>query len=222
MLAHLLWERSLCCGAPSGGQKLRRTFFRRFSFETIFTFARIAVRQCQGQAHPAVISRRVQTGIGNGGLDPGRKWKGLTRRDEGGQYRKFFRAAQTGQPKTTKPPRGGSSFTSSHLPNWKIWSGRRDSNPRPRPWQGRALPLSYTRIREIAAIARRQRAELCQMRPTNATVWRRFGIGRLTARLDRFHRISGNPGPIRSKSARAGFPPIANRAFNRQLSLGPC
>ena len=28
----------------------------------------------------------------------------------------------------------------------KIWSGRRDSNPRPRPWQGRALPLSYTRI----------------------------------------------------------------------------
>ena len=28
-----------------------------------------------------------------------------------------------------------------------IWSGRRGSNPRPRPWQGRALPLSYTRIR---------------------------------------------------------------------------
>src|SRR5262249_18443651 len=25
------------------------------------------------------------------------------------------------------------------------WSGRRDSNPRPRPWQGRALPLSYPR-----------------------------------------------------------------------------
>ena len=31
----------------------------------------------------------------------------------------------------------------------KIWSGRRGSNPRPRPWQGRALPLSYTRIRKI-------------------------------------------------------------------------
>jgi hypothetical protein len=31
----------------------------------------------------------------------------------------------------------------------KSWSGRRDSNPRPRPWQGRALPLSYTRIRAI-------------------------------------------------------------------------
>jgi hypothetical protein len=35
----------------------------------------------------------------------------------------------------------------------EIWSGRRDSNPRPRPWQGRALPLSYTRIREAGAAA---------------------------------------------------------------------
>ena len=30
----------------------------------------------------------------------------------------------------------------------RLWSGRRGSNPRPRPWQGRALPLSYTRIRD--------------------------------------------------------------------------
>src|SRR3954464_7763878 len=28
------------------------------------------------------------------------------------------------------------------------WSGRRDSNPRPQPWQGCALPLSYTRATE--------------------------------------------------------------------------
>ena len=35
------------------------------------------------------------------------------------------------------------------------WSGRRDSNPRPRPWQGRALPLSYTRIlEEVARLSR--------------------------------------------------------------------
>ena len=27
----------------------------------------------------------------------------------------------------------------------KNWSGRWDSNPRPQPWQGCALPLSYTR-----------------------------------------------------------------------------
>ena len=28
----------------------------------------------------------------------------------------------------------------------EVWSGRGDSNPRPQPWQGCALPLSYTRI----------------------------------------------------------------------------
>ena len=39
----------------------------------------------------------------------------------------------------------GEKFFESMLA--KYWSGRRDSNPRPRPWQGRALPLSYTRIR---------------------------------------------------------------------------
>ena len=27
-----------------------------------------------------------------------------------------------------------------------LWSGRRDSNPRPSPWQGDALPLSHFRI----------------------------------------------------------------------------
>ena len=26
-----------------------------------------------------------------------------------------------------------------------IWSGKRDSNSRPQPWQGYALPLSYSR-----------------------------------------------------------------------------
>ena len=28
---------------------------------------------------------------------------------------------------------------------FRIWSGRRDLNPRLRPWQGRTLPLSYSR-----------------------------------------------------------------------------
>src|SRR4029079_13234302 len=31
----------------------------------------------------------------------------------------------------------------SRRPN--IWSGKRDLNPRPSPWQGDALPLSYSR-----------------------------------------------------------------------------
>ena len=55
-----------------------------------------------------------------------------------------------GAPDTTKPPCGGLSERMSCFHKTrgcqKFWSGRRDSNPRPRPWQGRALPLSYTRI----------------------------------------------------------------------------
>ena len=30
-------------------------------------------------------------------------------------------------------------------PYKKKWSGKRDLNPRLRPWQGRTLPLSYSR-----------------------------------------------------------------------------
>ena len=30
------------------------------------------------------------------------------------------------------------------------WSGKRDSNSRLRPWQGRALPLNYSRIYKVA------------------------------------------------------------------------
>ena len=30
-------------------------------------------------------------------------------------------------------------------PEKRVWSGKRDSNPRLRPWQGRTLPLSYSR-----------------------------------------------------------------------------
>jgi hypothetical protein len=62
-------------------------------------------------------------------------------------------------PSTTRPARGchpclryDPSPMSPGLTR-EIWSGRRDSNPRPRPWQGRALPLSYTRIREAGAAA---------------------------------------------------------------------
>ncbi len=29
---------------------------------------------------------------------------------------------------------------------WILWSGKRDSNSRPQPWQGCALPLSYSRL----------------------------------------------------------------------------
>src|SRR5271167_2108541 len=37
----------------------------------------------------------------------------------------------------------------------RFWSGRRDLNPRLRPWQGRTLPLSYSRLfSHFTALAR--------------------------------------------------------------------
>jgi hypothetical protein len=36
----------------------------------------------------------------------------------------------------------------------KFWSGKRDSNSRPQPWQGCALPLSYSRRRGVIVTAR--------------------------------------------------------------------
>jgi hypothetical protein len=62
-------------------------------------------------------------------------------------------------PSTTRSARGCHPclgyVLSPMCPGWTLtnWSGRRDSNPRPRPWQGRALPLSYTRIRWAAAVS---------------------------------------------------------------------
>jgi len=51
-------------------------------------------------------------------------------------------------PLDARVSRGHKAGLPSELRFEKIWSGRRGSNPRPRPWQGRALPLSYTRIRD--------------------------------------------------------------------------
>jgi hypothetical protein len=39
-------------------------------------------------------------------------------------------------------------FADRRLTPWlrRLWSGKRDLNPRLRPWQGRTLPLSYSRL----------------------------------------------------------------------------
>ena len=55
-------------------------------------------------------------------------------------------------------------FSDHLISEKKIWSGRRDSNPRPQPWQGCALPLSYTRIRSASALY-----GLCRIEPGFAT-----------------------------------------------------
>ena len=79
---------------------------------------------------------------------------------------------------------------SGSLPLKKIWSGRRGSNPRPRPWQGRALPLSYTRIRDGGERSP-STADLCQMPTVNATVRMRSNA----ARIIRFHQQWPRIGP---------------------------
>ena len=43
------------------------------------------------------------------------------------------------------------------------WSGKRGLNPRPQPWQGCALPLSYSRY---AAAIRHQRQPVCRSSPS--------------------------------------------------------
>ena len=42
-----------------------------------------------------------------------------------------------------------------------FWSGKRDSNSRPQPWQGCALPLSYSRL---------QRSPIIQVVAINASL----------------------------------------------------
>src|SRR5690606_26970188 len=39
------------------------------------------------------------------------------------------------------------------------WSGKRDSNPRLRPWQGRTLPLSYSRPRQLLEFTQTRASE---------------------------------------------------------------
>src|SRR5207249_12312533 len=67
----------------------------------------------------------------------------------------------TGFPLGGQPPRASASRRSPHeggappseppvagsngISWWGLWSGKRDLNPRPSPWQGDALPLSYSR-----------------------------------------------------------------------------
>ena len=43
--------------------------------------------------------------------------------------------------------RAGSRHARRGREQQEKWSGKRDSNPRLRPWQGRTLPLSYSRSR---------------------------------------------------------------------------
>ena len=114
------------------------------------------------------------------------------------------------------------------LSTWSLeknWSGRRGSNPRPRPWQGRALPLSYTRIR----VWRRSHADNGRAMPNAAPecnspcdAARRPELpvcARSTGEsVENGREIGGNR--VRNVGLRLrAVPPIANLAIKRQLGL---
>jgi hypothetical protein len=56
-----------------------------------------------------------------------------------------FQAQVRGVERASKRPRNEAHQEGPQAPTFQYWSGKRDSNPRLRPWQGRTLPLSYSR-----------------------------------------------------------------------------
>src|SRR5579863_1132838 len=82
----------------------------------------------------------------------------------------------------------------------QIWSGRRGSNPRHRPWQGRALPLSYSRsFSHFTALA-----HLLTIRGIGP-VWPALRGLRFVRRLSmdsRYRQFGGIEPPRQQKSAR--------------------
>ena len=62
-----------------------------------------------------------------------------------------YRATSGGPWPMAQPPPGGGLE--------KPWSGRRDLNPRLRPWQGRTLPLSYSRTQYAILPPSRRRGQ---------------------------------------------------------------
>jgi hypothetical protein len=58
-------------------------------------------------------------------------------------------------------PRSGARRRAHRARRYQYWSGKRDSNPRLRPWQGRTLPLSYSRLPEAVIVPHRTRRVSC-------------------------------------------------------------
>ncbi len=65
-------------------------------------------------------------------------------------------------------PRQSQFHQHRHILRKTFWSGRRGSNPRPSRWQRDALPLSYTRIRRIAAHLERRNRQARLMAQTRS------------------------------------------------------
>jgi hypothetical protein len=63
-----------------------------------------------------------------------------------------FRAGRSGRVLKGATTARGEGGQTHHVSGSEGWSGKRDSNPRLRPWQGRTLPLSYSRPRRKLSV----------------------------------------------------------------------
>jgi hypothetical protein len=124
----------------------------------------------------------------------------------GGLERAGGRGSARGTPRTDRSSVAGEWEGGHRAPRTK-WSGKRDLNPRLRPWQGRTLPLSYSRsaqrplarVEEKNTSVRRDRQE--QLRPGP---W--FGGKRTTPREERGIRRSAYLLALPSPEPRAPSP----------------
>jgi hypothetical protein len=71
------------------------------------------------------------------------------------------------------------------------WSGRRDLNSRPSPWQGDALPLSYSRLSSVdsndsTGVVKRARSEVRGRYCRGGTPWPRSPASTVAARNAQF------------------------------------
>ena len=126
----------------------------------------------------------------------------------------------------------------------KYWSGKRDSNPRPSPWQGDALPLSYSRMVVDCRTSLKYEIFWRRSRPDRADEKRRsrrsgqWGINRtkkpgdglpkrilrlLPARANHFDMQHGVLGTRINPGSGLPPPPITNAVFpvTRSLDLSP-
>src|SRR2546428_2546640 len=114
-------------------------------------------------------------------------------------WRSKFAKCSTARPEAEP----ASPLDESRLVVWNSWSGKRDLNPRPSPWQGDALPLSYSRPdRRRSGIIRASREKrqgavtVREALPGNRPdghAWRR-AIGWRTAGLTQGDRETGPVG----------------------------
>ena len=109
---------------------------------------------------------------------------------------------------TARRPRGDGAVRSIFRDR-ENWSGRWDSNPRPQPWQGCALPLSYARIhasgRAGAAASMHHHGGDCNtLRPAFSAPVRAGGQGRGDRRRSAYPLVGQTPAERASAAKVAG------------------